>query len=151
MSAATISAVTPYRARGDQCGRYLDDLLDGGHSGSAPSRHRSHVTPSTHRPGSGSLARNLRFEAPERIGADGRVVHALEIETLEGIAQALERERVDALAICLINACANNVHETQAADFFRGEQLRRPLGAVQSQDLFRRPLKPRPEANGLSD
>ncbi len=65
------------------------------------------------------VPRNLRFEAPERIGADGRVVHALEIEALEGIAQALERERVDALAICLINACANNVHETQAADFFR--------------------------------
>jgi N-methylhydantoinase A len=65
------------------------------------------------------VPRRLRFEAPERIGADGSVVHALELETLEEIAQALERERVDALAICLINACGSGVHEAQAAEFFR--------------------------------
>ena len=65
------------------------------------------------------VPRRLRFEAAERIGADGAVVQALEIETLESVAQALERERVDALAICFLNACANSRHEIQAADFFR--------------------------------
>src|SRR5829696_6515829 len=60
---ATISAVTPRRQHGGQADRSLDDLLDRGRLGSAPSRHRSHVTPSTHRSGSGSLDSKLRFEA----------------------------------------------------------------------------------------
>ena len=62
--------------------------------------------------------RRLRFEVTERIAADGGVVLPLDRGALEGIAQALEREKVSALAICFINSCANSVHEAQAAEFF---------------------------------
>ncbi len=64
------------------------------------------------------VPRRLRFEVTERIAADGSVVQPLDRGALEGIAQALEREKVSALAICFVNACANNAHETQAAAFF---------------------------------
>src|SRR5262245_39516551 len=64
------------------------------------------------------VPRDLRFEARERIAADGTVVEALDLAVLEGVAQALERTQVSALAICFINACANPAHENAAADFF---------------------------------
>jgi N-methylhydantoinase A len=64
------------------------------------------------------VPRRLRFEVPERVAADGSVVQPLDKSTLEGIAQALEREQVSALAICFVNSCANNAHEVQAAEFF---------------------------------
>ena len=57
------------------------------------------------------VPRRLRFEVTERIGATGSVVQPLDRSALEGIAQALEREQVSALAICFVNACANNAHE----------------------------------------
>jgi N-methylhydantoinase A len=65
------------------------------------------------------VPRRLRFEVPERVGADGIVVRALEVDRLEEVAQALERESIHALAICFINAYANDLHEVQAAQFFR--------------------------------
>ena len=64
------------------------------------------------------VPRRLRFEVPERIGANGGVVRPLDRNALESIAQSLERERVNALAICFVNACANSIHEKQAAEFF---------------------------------
>jgi N-methylhydantoinase A len=64
------------------------------------------------------VPRQLRFEVPERVGADGKIVRPLDAGSLEEIAQVLERENVRALAICFINSCANNAHEVQAAEFF---------------------------------
>ncbi len=64
------------------------------------------------------VPRRLRFEVLERIGADGEIVLPLDKSALEGIAQSLDREKVNALAICFINSCANCVHEVQAVEFF---------------------------------
>ena len=64
------------------------------------------------------VPRRLRFEVPERIGSNGSIVRALDLSVLENIAQTIEREGVSALAICFINACANSLHEMQAAEFF---------------------------------
>ncbi len=64
------------------------------------------------------VPRRMRFEVAERIGAHGQVVQPLDVEALETIAQALEREHVSALAICFINAYVNDAHERQAAQFF---------------------------------
>lgn len=65
------------------------------------------------------VPRRMRFEVPERIAADGAVVHPLDTAALEAVAGALERERVNALAICFINAYVNGAHERQAAEFFQ--------------------------------
>ena len=65
------------------------------------------------------VPRQLRFEAVERMGADGAVVQALDLTSLEAVARALEANEVKALAICFLNACSNNFHEMQAAEFFR--------------------------------
>ena len=64
------------------------------------------------------VPRHLRFEVTERVAADGSVVQPLDKSALEGIAQALEREQVSALAICFVNSCANNAHEVQVSKFF---------------------------------
>src|SRR5262249_12711541 len=65
------------------------------------------------------VPRNLRFEVPERIGADGTIVRALDSAVLEHIARAVEFAQVHAVAICFLNACSNNAHEREAAQFFR--------------------------------
>jgi hypothetical protein len=64
---ATVGAVTPHRQHGGQADQSLDDSslddsLDRGYLGSAPSRHRSHVTPQ-HASARLRLASKLRFEA----------------------------------------------------------------------------------------
>jgi N-methylhydantoinase A len=65
------------------------------------------------------VPRRLRFEVPERVSSKGEVVTPLDTNALEGIAQAIEREDINALAICFINSYANDAHEGQAAAFFR--------------------------------
>ncbi|HEX2825742.1 MAG TPA: hydantoinase/oxoprolinase family protein [Burkholderiales bacterium] len=65
------------------------------------------------------VPRRLRFEVPERVSSKGEVVEALDSAALESVAQALERENINALAICFINSYANDAHEAQAAAFFR--------------------------------
>src|SRR5262249_275330 len=64
------------------------------------------------------VPRNLRFEVPERIGADGSIVRELDIAALEEIARAVELAQVRAIAICFLNACSNSAHEKQAERFF---------------------------------
>jgi N-methylhydantoinase A len=65
------------------------------------------------------VPRRLRFEVPERIGSKGEVVMPLDANALEAVARALEREKINALAICFINSYANDAHESEAAAFFR--------------------------------
>ena len=62
------------------------------------------------------VPRHLRFEVPERIGANGESVRPLDSAALEAVAQAIEKESVSAIAICFLNSCANNVHELRAAE-----------------------------------
>ncbi|MGZ5149771.1 MAG: hydantoinase/oxoprolinase family protein, partial [Burkholderiales bacterium] len=54
-----------------------------------------------------------------RVSSKGEVVTPLETPALESIALALDREEINAHAICFINSYANDAHEGQAAAFFR--------------------------------
>ena len=62
------------------------------------------------------IARDLRFEVPERIGADGVVVTPLDEAEVEKIAQTLRAEQVEAVAICFLNAYVDNAHERRVVE-----------------------------------
>jgi N-methylhydantoinase A len=55
------------------------------------------------------------IEAPERIGADGAIVRALDEEKLRANLQRLRDEKVEAVTVCLINSYMNDVHERRIA------------------------------------
>lgn len=57
------------------------------------------------------VPRHLRREVDERIDADGRVVQALDAEQVRRILGELTAEGVQAVAVCLLNAYLNPVHE----------------------------------------
>src|SRR5262249_34613195 len=78
------------------------------------------------------VPRNLRFEVPERIAADGSIVRELDMAVLEDIARAVELARVRAIAICFLNACSNSTHEKQAERFFRARLPGVPVTASTS-------------------
>jgi N-methylhydantoinase A len=65
------------------------------------------------------VPRRLRFEARERVGADGNVWTPLATEDLEEAAVACQVEGVQALAICFLHAYAHPQHEQRAAAFLR--------------------------------
>ena len=63
------------------------------------------------------VERRLCFEVPERISGDGEVLQALDLARLGVIADALEKEGVQAVALCFINSCVNPANETAALRF----------------------------------
>ena len=62
----------------------------------------------------------LRLEAAERIHADGKVLKALDREALRETIAHLMREGVESLAVCLLHAYKNPIHE-QAVHAFDSE------------------------------
>ncbi len=66
------------------------------------------------------VPRTLRFELGERITADGAVARELTEADLESLAQRVETEGVEAVAISFLNAYRNPEHERQAVAFFKG-------------------------------
>jgi N-methylhydantoinase A len=69
--------------------------------------------------------RDYRHEVAERIAFDGTVVRALDPSEVDGCVDAIAQQPVDAVAVCLINAYANPVHEALIV-----ERLRRRLPRV---------------------
>jgi N-methylhydantoinase A len=65
------------------------------------------------------VPRNLRFEVPERIDAQGRIERDLDIKAAEEIIFQIMQAGVDAIAICLINSYANGAHEKLLLDLIR--------------------------------
>jgi N-methylhydantoinase A/oxoprolinase/acetone carboxylase beta subunit len=61
------------------------------------------------------VPRRRVVEVQERIAADGRVIVALDMASLDAALQKLETHGVQSVAICLINACTNPVHEEAIA------------------------------------
>src|SRR6516225_11149940 len=57
------------------------------------------------------VERHLRVEVDERVNAKGEVERALEPKDAERAVDALLAEKVEALAVCLINSFANPAHE----------------------------------------
>jgi N-methylhydantoinase A len=65
------------------------------------------------------VARNLRFELSERIGADGQVLAPLDLLELEALCVRLEEAGVEAVAVSFLNSYVNPAHEIEAADVIR--------------------------------
>jgi len=57
------------------------------------------------------VERALRLEAAERVHADGKVLKALDREALRETIANLMREGVESLAVCLLHAYKNPIHE----------------------------------------
>lgn len=66
--------------------------------------------------------RHLRFEVTERIFADGTVRTPLDMDELKSVVERIREEKVDAVALCFINAFANPAHEIEAEQLL-AEQL----------------------------
>jgi N-methylhydantoinase A len=62
------------------------------------------------------VPRELVFEVPERLDWRGNIVSVLKEETLQSIAQKLQREQVKSVAVCLLHSYANAVHERRIAE-----------------------------------
>jgi N-methylhydantoinase A len=62
------------------------------------------------------VPRRLRLEIAERIGPDGAVLTPVDLGGLPAILDAFAREGVDSVAVSLLHAYANPVHERAIAD-----------------------------------
>ncbi|TFU02866.1 hydantoinase/oxoprolinase family protein [Polymorphobacter arshaanensis] len=56
------------------------------------------------------------IEAPERIGADGEIVRALDEAELRRRLETLRHEKVEAITVCLINSYVSDFHERRVAE-----------------------------------
>jgi N-methylhydantoinase A len=65
------------------------------------------------------VPRHLRCEVPERLFADGTVLRPLDEEAARRVIAALLDEGVEAVAICLLHAYVNPVHERRLAELVR--------------------------------
>lgn len=62
------------------------------------------------------VPRHLRLEVTERLSYTGEVIHPLELGDLEKIAAICKEEKVEAIAICLLHAYRNPMHEKKVAE-----------------------------------
>ncbi len=65
------------------------------------------------------VPRSLRREVPERTGADGSVLHPLDLEALDREVAHLVAAGVEAIAVAFLHAYANPAHERAAAERIR--------------------------------
>ena len=65
------------------------------------------------------VPRRHRFEVRERIDRHGRVLVPLTLEDVEPIAVACRRERIEAIAVCLVHSYAHPEHEHALRDRLR--------------------------------
>ena len=70
-------------------------------------RHRKHEP---------LVERALRFEVRERLMYDGSVLDPLDMDSLNEVADRIERERVEAIAILFLHAYRNPAHEVAARE-----------------------------------
>ena len=68
------------------------------------------------------VPRRLRREVRERVGHDGQVIAALDLESTRAAVRGLvESAGVEALAICFLHSYVNPVHEDAAGELVRAE------------------------------
>ncbi len=65
--------------------------------------------------------RPLRFEAPERIGADGSVLLSLDEAAVRALAKQLRDSKIESAAICYMHAYRNPAHEARTRDILTEE------------------------------
>jgi N-methylhydantoinase A len=62
------------------------------------------------------IARELRFEVPERINAKGETITPLDMAALENLAEELKRQKVDAVAVFFMNSYLDATNEQRAVE-----------------------------------
>jgi N-methylhydantoinase A len=67
------------------------------------------------------VSRPLRFEATERMAADGSILLALDEQNVRALAKELAREKIESVAVCFINAYRNGAHEKRVRDILLEE------------------------------
>ena len=67
------------------------------------------------------VERSLTFEVPERTNAAGEVLIPLDETAVEELAHALLKQRLEAVAVCLLHAYANPAHERRIGEILRRE------------------------------
>jgi N-methylhydantoinase A len=72
------------------------------------------------------VPRRLRFEARERVSAEGEVVEPVSEEELRAIADRLGQEGVESLAVCFLNSYLNPKNERRAREVV-GQHLSVPV------------------------
>jgi N-methylhydantoinase A len=65
------------------------------------------------------VPRRWRREVQERIGADGAIIHPLDDASITEAAAFFRAERIEAIAVCLINSYVNPAHEQHVAAALR--------------------------------
>jgi N-methylhydantoinase A len=65
------------------------------------------------------VPRELRFEAAERITADGSAIRALSADSLPALVQAIASAKPDSIAVCLLFSFLNPAHEAMIRDALR--------------------------------
>jgi N-methylhydantoinase A len=73
------------------------------------------------------VPRRLRFEVPERIDNNGRIERALDEEAAGRAIDAILALEIDTVAICLLNAYANGVHERRLLELIRERDVHIPV------------------------
>ena len=62
------------------------------------------------------VERRLRFTVPERITASGEIDQSLNAAAVRSVAKICIAEKVDAVAVCFINAYVRSQHEEEAGE-----------------------------------
>jgi N-methylhydantoinase A len=65
------------------------------------------------------VPRRLRLEVSERVGPDGAVLTPIDLREVEPLVEAFAREGVESVAVSLLHAYANPLHERALADALR--------------------------------
>ncbi|MGA2505619.1 MAG: hydantoinase/oxoprolinase family protein [Anaerolineales bacterium] len=65
------------------------------------------------------VPRNLRFGIKERINAAGEILMPLDIQAMDQIITEMKRQKVEAVAVCLLNAYSNPIHEEEIGQYLQ--------------------------------
>jgi N-methylhydantoinase A len=67
------------------------------------------------------VSRPLRFEAVERVAADGSVLLALDEASVRSVAAHLRDEKIESVAVCFLHAYRNGAHERRVREILAEE------------------------------
>jgi len=65
------------------------------------------------------VERSLTFEVPERVNAAGEVLTPLDEAAVDELARTMRKQRVEAVAVCLLHSYANPAHERRIGEIVR--------------------------------
>lgn len=81
------------------------------------------------------IRRRRRHEVPERLDADGTVVDPLDVNATRELAEEIAATDVESVAVCLLHAHRNAVHEREVADAFADVDVDLSLSADVSPEI----------------